>query len=171
MRIKRWLGLASLSVFSLLNPGWRQARRKNYVSLWLEFSQKKAVKDFRQKAVACSVNALINKHGGIQLKTKRQNQISTKQKDCGVKKCLKAPSPRRGIEPRSPAWQAGILTTILTRSCCFRFAQVLLQGKEWSLTFCLPSASVKTVTLVLSLFMLSILGTLDSFRQWKEEMV
>ena len=30
--------------------------------------------------------------------------------------------PRRGIEPRSPAWQAGILTTILTRSCygmCF----------------------------------------------------
>ena len=24
-------------------------------------------------------------------------------------------SPRRGIEPRSPAWQAGILTTILTR--------------------------------------------------------
>ena len=23
--------------------------------------------------------------------------------------------PRRGIEPRSPAWQAGILTTILTR--------------------------------------------------------
>ena len=27
-------------------------------------------------------------------------------------------SPRRGIEPRSPAWQAGILTTILTRSWC-----------------------------------------------------
>lgn len=25
--------------------------------------------------------------------------------------------PRRGIEPRSPAWQAGILTTILPRSC------------------------------------------------------
>ena len=25
------------------------------------------------------------------------------------------PSPRRGIEPRSPAWQAGILTTILPR--------------------------------------------------------
>ena len=25
--------------------------------------------------------------------------------------------PRRGIEPRSPAWQAGILTTILTRNC------------------------------------------------------
>ena len=24
-------------------------------------------------------------------------------------------SPRRGIEPRSPAWQAGILTTILSR--------------------------------------------------------
>ncbi len=24
-------------------------------------------------------------------------------------------TPRRGIEPRSPAWQAGILTTILTR--------------------------------------------------------
>ena len=24
-------------------------------------------------------------------------------------------SPRRGIEPRSPAWQAGILTTILPR--------------------------------------------------------
>ena len=27
----------------------------------------------------------------------------------------KKKSPRRGIEPRSPAWQAGILTTILTR--------------------------------------------------------
>ena len=26
-------------------------------------------------------------------------------------------SPRRGIEPRSPAWQAGILTTILPRNC------------------------------------------------------
>ena len=26
--------------------------------------------------------------------------------------------PRRGIEPRSPAWQAGILTTILTRKWC-----------------------------------------------------
>ena len=26
-------------------------------------------------------------------------------------------SPRRGIEPRSPAWQAGILTTILSRTC------------------------------------------------------
>lgn len=30
------------------------------------------------------------------------------------KKCT---PPRRGIEPRSPAWQAGILTTILPRSC------------------------------------------------------
>ena len=32
--------------------------------------------------------------------------------------------PRRGIEPRSPAWQAGILTTILPRiagvGCCSR---------------------------------------------------
>ena len=27
--------------------------------------------------------------------------------------------PRRGIEPRSPAWQAGILTTILTRTGWF----------------------------------------------------
>ena len=27
-------------------------------------------------------------------------------------------SPRRGIEPRSPAWQAGILTTILSRITC-----------------------------------------------------
>ena len=27
----------------------------------------------------------------------------------------KKASPRRGIEPRSPAWQAGILTNILTR--------------------------------------------------------
>ena len=27
-------------------------------------------------------------------------------------------SPRRGIEPRSPAWQAGILTTILSRIRC-----------------------------------------------------
>ena len=30
-------------------------------------------------------------------------------------KMKKKKSPRRGIEPRSPAWQAGILTTILTR--------------------------------------------------------
>ena len=29
-------------------------------------------------------------------------------------------SPRRGIEPRSPAWQAGILTTILPRNCAKR---------------------------------------------------
>ncbi len=28
--------------------------------------------------------------------------------------------PRRGIEPRSPAWQAGILTTILSRIGCRR---------------------------------------------------
>ena len=31
------------------------------------------------------------------------------------KKKKKRSPPRRGIEPRSPAWQAGILTTILTR--------------------------------------------------------
>ena len=30
-------------------------------------------------------------------------------------------SPRRGIEPRSPAWQAGILTTILTRMRCGQY--------------------------------------------------
>ncbi len=30
-------------------------------------------------------------------------------------KQIKNESPRRGIEPRSPAWQAGILTTILSR--------------------------------------------------------
>ena len=29
---------------------------------------------------------------------------------------IKKLSPRRGIEPRSPAWQAGILTTILSRT-------------------------------------------------------
>ena len=29
-------------------------------------------------------------------------------------------SPRRGIEPRSPAWQAGILTTILSRMTCIQ---------------------------------------------------
>ena len=29
---------------------------------------------------------------------------------------LKTCAPRRGIEPRSPAWQAGILTTILPRT-------------------------------------------------------
>ena len=32
-----------------------------------------------------------------------------------LKAKVRAP-PRRGIEPRSPAWQAGILTTILTRT-------------------------------------------------------
>ena len=31
------------------------------------------------------------------------------------KRCKKNKAPRPGIEPRSPAWQSGILTTILTR--------------------------------------------------------
>ena len=35
--------------------------------------------------------------------------------DLTLTKHLKVLSPRRGIEPRSPAWQAGILTTILSR--------------------------------------------------------
>ena len=38
--------------------------------------------------------------------------------NCGVSIAMIPPiqkSPRRGIEPRSPAWQAGILTTILSR--------------------------------------------------------
>ena len=35
----------------------------------------------------------------------------------------KRSSPRRGIEPRSPAWQAGILTTILTR-ISYRFVEI-----------------------------------------------
>ena len=49
-------------------------------------------------------------------------------------------SPRRGIEPRSPAWQAGILTTILTRSWCVgplkkRGALVLTISLQcWALT-------------------------------------
>ena len=32
-----------------------------------------------------------------------------------LRNTLKVLSPRRGIEPRSPAWQSGILTTILSR--------------------------------------------------------
>ena len=41
-----------------------------------------------------------------------------RNKNFGEKKKKKnmSPSPRRGIEPRSPAWQAGILTTILPRT-------------------------------------------------------
>ena len=34
--------------------------------------------------------------------------------------------PRRGIEPRSPAWQAGILTTILTRTDTQKFGHLFL---------------------------------------------
>ena len=37
------------------------------------------------------------------------------QSSFGTQKWVKTISPSRGIEPRSPAWQAGILTTILTR--------------------------------------------------------
>ena len=44
--------------------------------------------------------------------------------------------PRRGIEPRSPAWQAGILTTILTRN-------ELKQGCFKSLIYILPSSVYK----------------------------
>ena len=36
-------------------------------------------------------------------------------------------SPRRGIEPRSPAWQAGILTTILPRMLTTKINEVLIQ--------------------------------------------
>ena len=35
-------------------------------------------------------------------------------------------SPRRGIEPRSPAWQAGILTTILTRNAMYSLKLILI---------------------------------------------
>ena len=32
-----------------------------------------------------------------------------------IREIIEKKTPHRGIEPRSPAWQAGILTTILTR--------------------------------------------------------
>ena len=41
----------------------------------------------------------------------KQKQVHTQEKER-----KKIAPPRRGIEPRSPAWQAGILTTILPRS-------------------------------------------------------
>ena len=41
-------------------------------------------------------------------------------------------SPRRGIEPRSPAWQAGILTTILPRT---RLEPTNYDGKYWIICF------------------------------------
>ena len=43
---------------------------------------------------------------------KRMKVSSTANNCCQL---LKSYPPRRGIEPRSPAWQAGILTTILPR--------------------------------------------------------
>ena len=48
-------------------------------------------------------------HIQIMLKELGIQNLTFQQKKC------KRTSPRRGIEPRSPAWQAGILTTILTR--------------------------------------------------------
>ena len=39
-----------------------------------------------------------------------------------IKSNNKNMSPRRGIEPRSPAWQAGILTTILSRITVWWFS-------------------------------------------------
>ena len=51
------------------------------------------------------------------------NQSNPLNSNFMVKKCIPSilirkpkESPRRGIEPRSPAWQAGILTTILPRN-------------------------------------------------------
>ena len=38
---------------------------------------------------------------------------------------IKHHAPRRGIEPRSPAWQAGILATILTRNT-FSLAEIMI---------------------------------------------
>ena len=50
-------------------------------------------------------------------------------------------APRRGIEPRSPAWQAGILTTILTRTGN-KFEDVLLHTIRMKtsikFSFCCP---------------------------------
>ena len=43
-------------------------------------------------------------------------------------------TPRRGIEPRSPAWQAGILTTILSWSY-----QVLSKSSTWTISFLLSN--------------------------------
>ena len=48
--------------------------------------------------------------------------------NCGVSIAMIPPiqkSPRRGIEPRSPAWQAGILTTILSRMRYGRMSSLL----------------------------------------------
>ncbi len=47
------------------------------------------------------------------IKEKMRNRLELFKKVSKEKNDKK--SPRRGIEPRSPAWQAGILTTILTR--------------------------------------------------------
>ena len=49
-----------------------------------------------------------------------------------VQNCKRNP-PRRGIEPRSPAWQAGILTTILTRTRYKTLVQMITQT-YWSIS-------------------------------------
>ena len=46
-------------------------------------------------------------------------------------------APRRGIEPRSPAWQAGILTTILSWSLFSCMRLCVLNLLAWVLIKCL----------------------------------
>ena len=47
---------------------------------------------------------------------KERKQKKTKENKKRIKTKPDNPSPTRGIEPRSPAWQAGILATILCRT-------------------------------------------------------
>ena len=83
-------------------------------------------------------NLFLNKH-----LTWNTNYCNNRRKIRREKK----KTPRRGIEPRSPAWQAGILTTILPRTTyryiwgallqrmstcvCFVFALLICAHSSW----------------------------------------
>ena len=59
----------------------------------------------------------------------------------------KTHSPRRGIEPRSPAWQAGILTTILSRITCTDLGSNIFQCVLISLCSAEVFAALQTQSL------------------------
>ena len=69
--------------------------------------------------------------------TMKQTHLQIKRSRLKKKKAFQAfilirkpkESPQQGIEPRSPAWQAGILTSILPRNECVRFRLRVIDGE------------------------------------------
>ena len=75
-------------------------------------------------------------------------------------------SPRRGIEPRSPAWQAGILTTILSRITAFSYSRNRGVSRTIDRVRTLPSFNEKNLaTWCLS----SQENTMRRYSQWNHQ--